>query len=474
MSGSGGKGSLIVTDISVIILIGRERLHIRRCVERLAPLEPKNIFVVASQPDDGSEGIAREAAAACGLHLEVVRHAWPGLYAVQLNWAIENLPVDTRWVLRLDADEYLYPETCAEVKALLADGGLPDDVTALALYRARVFCGGRIRFGGTSKMRMVRIFRHGIGRCEDRAMDEHIVCPSGREILLKGLFADDNVAPMSDWREKHRDYARREAQDYLGFRAGRLTFRATKRVYYWTPRYVRVFGYFFLRYVLLLGFLDGRAGWMWNFWQGFWYRWLVDREITRALQTGDASTMVDLGLYHNRHSFGNRLLRLVWSVVWTFTARWTPRFVLNGYRALILRCFGAKIGPDCRLTSSMEVWVPSRLFVGRNVWIDRNVNLYDVERITIGDNAIVSDGAYICTAGHDIASRDFRLTTAPVTIGRSAWVAARAIVLPGVTIGEGAVVAAGAVVTRDVPPWTVVGGNPARVIRKREIRCSDA
>ena len=135
----------------------------------------------------------------------------------------------------------------------------------------------------------------------------------------------------------------------------------------------------------------------------------------------------------------------------------------------MLRMFGAKIGKSCRLTSSMEVWMPSRLHMGANVWIDRNVNLYDVERITIGDNAIVSDGAYICTASHDITKRDFPLTTAPVTIGAGAWVAAHARILPGTTIGEGAVVAAGAVVVSDVEPWTVVGGNPARFIKSRTI-----
>ena len=139
---------------------------------------------------------------------------------------------------------------------------------------------------------------------------------------------------------------------------------------------------------------------------------------------------------------------------------------------MLLRMFGAKIGRSCRLTSSMEVWVPSRLRMGSFVWIDRNVYLYNVDRITIGDNAIISDGAYICTASHDISRRDFPLVTAPVTIGAGAWVAAHACVMPGVTIGEGAVVAAGAVVTKDVPPWTVVGGNPAKFIKERKVAVS--
>ena len=113
--------------------------------------------------------------------------------------------------------------------------------------------------------------------------------------------------------------------------------------------------------------------------------------------------------------------------------------------------------------------MPSRLFMGSNVWIDRNVYLYNVERITIGDNAIISDSAYICTASHDISKKDFPLTTAPVVIGAGAWISAHAKILPGVKIGEGAVVGAGAIVTKDVAPWTVVAGNPAKVIKTRRI-----
>ena len=113
--------------------------------------------------------------------------------------------------------------------------------------------------------------------------------------------------------------------------------------------------------------------------------------------------------------------------------------------------------------------MPSRLVMGGQVWIDRNVCLYNVDRISIGDNAIISDGAFICTASHNIAKSDFPLVTAPVFIGAGAWIAARAIVLPGVTIGDGAVVAAGAVVSKDVEPWTVVAGNPAKPVKKRLI-----
>ena len=115
------------TDLAVIILQKNEKLHIKRCLEKLAPLAPRQIFVVDCFSTDGSDKIAAEMGAT------VVYHAWPGLYAQQFNWALDNLPIKASWILRLDADEYLYPETCEEVQRLVTSGGLPPDVTSLSL-----------------------------------------------------------------------------------------------------------------------------------------------------------------------------------------------------------------------------------------------------------------------------------------------------------------------------------------------------
>lgn len=273
-----------MTDLAVIILSKNEKLHIGRCLEKLAPLEARQIFVVDCFSTDGSDKIAADMGAI------VVQHEWPGLYAKQLNWALDNLPIKSSWVLRLDADEYLYPEAIEEIKELLPkwDGekvtasGLPPDVTSLSLSRARVFCGRKIRFGGTAHIPMVRFFKYGIGRCQDRAMDEHIITSEGADYRLKGEFADDNLNTMDWWREKHRGYAKREAVDAL---AGEK-FKTSKSLYYRFPPYLRAFIYFSIRYFLLLGFLDGYAGWMWHFWQGLWYRCLVDREIGQLKRKG--------------------------------------------------------------------------------------------------------------------------------------------------------------------------------------------
>lgn len=254
-----------MTDISVIILTKNEKLHIGRCLEKLAQLEAKQIFVVDCFSTDGTQEIARSKGAM------VVEHEWPGNQAKQFNWALDNLPVEAGWVLRMDADEYLYPETIEEVKVTL--DGLPTDVTSLSLSRARNFCGRKIRWGN-QEVELVRMFRFGKGRSSQSEMDEHIVMSEGRNEKLKGKFVDDSRISMEDWREKHRGYAKREAKMAVDGRAN-----ANKRIYYKLPPYLRALAYFSYRYFFRLGFLDGYAGWMWHFWQGLWYRWIVDREI---------------------------------------------------------------------------------------------------------------------------------------------------------------------------------------------------
>ena len=276
------------TDISVIILIGQEKIHLKRCIERLAPLEPKCIWLIKSQPDDGGVAIAKETAAEYGLTLKTVYNKWPELYAKQFNWAldeVEKVGGGGQWILRLDADEYLTPDTIEKLKAFLSTPTpnsftSGDEVSGLTLELKRRFCGREIRHA-TNGIRLLRIWRAGRGRSEERAMDEHIEV-DGKVIDFDGAFYDDNLNDMDWWRAKHRGYAKREAADALAFERGEIHFKPAKEAYYKMPRYIRALIYFCIRYFLKGGFLDGYGGWMWNFWQGLWYRWIVDREIGRA------------------------------------------------------------------------------------------------------------------------------------------------------------------------------------------------
>jgi len=179
---------------------------------------------------------------------------------------------------------------------------------------------------------------------------------------------------------------------------------------------------------------------------------------------------LELQDYRNRHSLKSKALRAVWNVAWLLLFRPTPRGVLCGWRRFLLRLFGAKIGKGVNVLPSCKVWQPWKLTMGDYSCLSEDVDCYSVDQITIGAQVVVSQGAFLCCASHDISSPIMELTFKPIVIGSQAWVAAHAFIGPGVMIGEGAVVGACAVVTKDVEPWTVVAGNPARFIKKRVIR----
>ena len=168
-------------------------------------------------------------------------------------------------------------------------------------------------------------------------------------------------------------------------------------------------------------------------------------------------------------SFSSKAGRGLWAVVWLLLYRPSPR-PFHGWRRMLLRCFGAKIGRGAMPYPSAVVWAPWNLTMGDHSTLGDAADCYCVARIVIGDHASVSQRAYLCAASRDVDDPDHPLMTAPIVIERHGWVAAEAYVGPGVTICEGGVVAARAVAVRDVPAWTVVGGNPAKPIRKRQRR----
>ena len=137
---------------------------------------------------------------------------------------------------------------------------------------------------------------------------------------------------------------------------------------------------------------------------------------------------------------------------------------------MILRMFGAKIDSTAVVYSSAKVYYPANLTMGRYSCMASDVDCYNVAPIVIGDNVTISQGAFLCTASHDITDTTNPLITARILIENQSWVAAEAFVGMGVTIGEGAVVGARAAVFKDVQPWTVVGGNPAQMIKNRVLK----
>ncbi len=181
-------------------------------------------------------------------------------------------------------------------------------------------------------------------------------------------------------------------------------------------------------------------------------------------------TKIDLSRYHNALSRKNQMVRMLWTIVWGVFARPLPRSVGSGWKRFLLRLFGARIDATAIVYSSAKVYYPANLTMGSYACLASDVDCYNVAPVTIGANSTVSQGAYLCTASHDITDPLNPLVTKPIVIEDQAWVAAGAFVGMGVTIGQGAVVGARAAVFKDVEPWTVVGGNPAKFIKRREIK----
>lgn len=177
--------------------------------------------------------------------------------------------------------------------------------------------------------------------------------------------------------------------------------------------------------------------------------------------------MVDLSQYHNTLGRRHQLIRLIWCIVWGLLARPLPRSVGSGWKRMLLRAFGAKISPTAVVYSSAKVYFPANLTMDAYSCLASEVDCYNVAPIHLGANTTVSQGSYLCTASHDITNPLNPLITAPIIIEDQAWVAAGAFVGMGVTVGQGAVIGARAAVFKDVEQWTVVGGNPAKFIKKR-------
>ena len=176
-----------------------------------------------------------------------------------------------------------------------------------------------------------------------------------------------------------------------------------------------------------------------------------------------------LGTQGQRLGWGNRLLRVLWGLAYSVLYRPSPVF-LHGWRRFLLRCFGARIGRGAHPYPRCRIWAPWNLTMGDSSCLGNDVDCYSVAPIVLGAHSIVSQYAYLCTATHDYRDPDFPLMAEPITIGDHAWVAAGALIGPGVKVGEGAVVGARSVTFDDVPPWVVVAGNPARKIKDRVMK----
>ncbi len=165
-------------------------------------------------------------------------------------------------------------------------------------------------------------------------------------------------------------------------------------------------------------------------------------------------------------SLGDRLKRGLWAACWLAMYRPSPR-PLHRWRSMLLRAFGAKMGPNCHFYPGSRVWAPWNLDCADQVTLADGAEIYNPVPIYLGSHAIVSQGAYICGATHDIDDPSFPLLAYKMQIGAYAWICSRASVCPGVNVGEGAVLGLASVASRDLDPWSVYVGSPARKAKER-------
>lgn len=256
------------TQLTIVILTQDEARHLGRCLASVAGLHAR-ILVVDSGSTDTTIAIAEAAGA------RVLRHHWVN-YARQFNWALDHGGIDTPWTMRLDADEVVDPGLADAINAFLA---APGDRVGAILNRRVEFLGRTIRWGGIHPVPLLRLWRTGLGRCQDKWMDEHIEA-TGPIARLDGMLADINLNNIGWWTEKHNRYAAREAVDTLLREAAPADARPLRfRLYALAPPGLRPLLYFLWRYVMRLGFLDGWQGLVFHVLQGFWYRFLVDVKV---------------------------------------------------------------------------------------------------------------------------------------------------------------------------------------------------
>lgn len=280
-----------MADITAIILTKNEEKNIEKCINSIKPIV-KRIIVVDSGSTDNTCDVAKTLGADV-----MVNVLTPFLYAKQFLYAMENGNINTKWVFRIDADEELTEESAKEIDEL-CNQNEDTDVNGIVVRFEVNFMGRPIRHGGVYPLRKLLLFKYGKGNIEDRCMDEHCVLWEGTSVEVKHDSLHHDFKGLSYWIDKHNNYSTREMQDYfnsleskeatglsgehdLDAKAKFKRFLRWK-VYYKLPAGFRAWAYYFYRYYVRMGFLDGKEGKIFCFMQAYWYRFLVDAKIYEA------------------------------------------------------------------------------------------------------------------------------------------------------------------------------------------------
>lgn len=280
-----------MADITAIILTKNEEVNIAKCINSIKPIV-KRIIVVDSGSTDNTVEVAKNLGAEV-----LVNELKPFLYAKQFLYGMEHGNINTKWVFRIDADEELTPESAKEIDDLCNENE-DTDVNGIVVRFEVSFMGKAIRHGGVYPLRKLLVFKYGKGNIEDRCMDEHCILFEGRSVEVKHDSLHHDYKGLSYYIEKHNNYSNREVQDYFNSRESmaatglggeneldaKAKFKRFLRwkIYYNLPAGFRAYAYYFYRYYVRKGFLDGKEGKIFCFLQAYWYRFLVDAKIYEA------------------------------------------------------------------------------------------------------------------------------------------------------------------------------------------------
>ena len=270
-----------MADLTAIILTKNEEKNIEYCIRSIQPVA-KKIVVIDSFSTDDTVKKAEELGAVVHQH-EFIN------YSKQFMYGMEVADIQTKWVLRIDADERLTDASAAEINEL-CERNTDTDVNGLVLRFEVNFMGKKLRHGGIYPFRKLLVFKYGKGQIENRNMDEHIVLSEGRSVELQNDSEHHDYKDLTYWVNKHNWYASREVLDYYEHKndtedgadldtKARLKRFVKFRIYYKLPMGMRAHLYFWYRYYIKLGFLDGKEGKIFAFMQAYWYRFLVDAKI---------------------------------------------------------------------------------------------------------------------------------------------------------------------------------------------------
>lgn len=281
-----------MVDLTVVILTKNEEKNLAKCINSFKDIA-KRIVVVDSYSTDNTVNLANELGA------EVFEHKFEN-HAVQFNWALENINLNSEWIMKVDADEELTPELAEEIDNRLET--LSKNINGVILRRRVYFMGRWLKHGGKYPELLLRIFRVGHGMSELKLMDEHLIITDGDAVTFKNDFSDNNNKSLEWWINKHNWYSNKEVLDQqmkLSEMNGEESIEETstsmqakvkrfvkKYGYYSLPKFFRAHLYFVYRYYFRLGFLDGTEGKIYTFLQAYWYRYLVDAKIYECEKKG--------------------------------------------------------------------------------------------------------------------------------------------------------------------------------------------